>query len=423
MKKTIIIIAVVLGFFAMIIGVYFAWKKSRELLAPPIIDRQPTTNDQQFPALAKKKLKILSDQPIFDYWVYQPDFAVVATTTKSTTTKSTASSAVASTSTSIKSSAVGAIPRDSRQIFYLNQDGLIFNVKEDGEDEAITSAPIANIKKIKSSSNGKLALIESVPSASLRQASQFLIFNSETKVQEFLPENITAAAFSPDGKKIAYLQEQGGFNAVSNLIIKELTGAKPKSSKILSFNQKDFNLDWILPETVILTPKPSAFSSVSAWNVNIKNKTFRPLSLIDLNGLMINWSVDGRTESKLGLQFNVGEEEKGERKGFLALVSEKGEKRAGLDFLTLPNKCFFSEPKIYCAIPLEIPKDIILPDDYLKKAVYFKDFLYQIDTNQNSFSEIFSAVEPAIDAIRLSISDNQLLFINRYDNRLYSLEL
>lgn len=377
----------------MAVGVYFAWKKSRELLVPPVI-QQPAAGEQQLPALAERKIKILSDQPIFDYWIYRPEFGVVAT----------------STATSTKT-----ITRDSI-VFYLNQDGLIFRVKEDAEDEAITPEPIENVQLVKFSSNGKFALIKFWDA----NFSGFVIFNGETKVQEFLPENITAAAFSPDGKKIVYLQKQVGFKTASDLIVKELTGAKPKTVKILSFNQMDFDLDWILPETVILAPKPSAFSAVSAWSVDIKNKNFKPLWPIDLNGLTINWSIDGRTDGKLGLQFNSGKEG---NKDSLIMINEKGEKRANFDFLTLPNKCFFAEPKIYCAVPLEIPKDTILPDDYLKKAVYFKDFLYQIDVSQNSLSEIFSAPEPIIDATRLFVSNNQLLFINRYDNRLYSLEL
>ncbi len=66
---------------------------------------------------------------------------------------------------------------------------------------------------------------------------------------------------------------------------------------------------------------------------------------------------------------------------------------------------------------------MILPDDYLKRAVYFKDFIYQIDVSKNSFLEVFSASELVIDAVNLRISSNKLLFINRYDSRLYSLEL
>ncbi len=372
----------------MAVGVYFAWKKSRELLAPPAVDQRLMTDDQRLPVSVERKIKILSDQPIFDYWVADLRGSIQI---------------------------LEADSRGNTEIFYIDQNGLIFSVK-DGEDEAVTPEPIDNIQSIKSSFDGKLALIKFGDV----NFSRFVIFNSETKVQEFLPENITAAAFSPDDKKIVYLQKQVGFKTASDLIVKELTGAKPKTSKILSFNQMDFDLDWILPETVILAPKSSAFSAVSAWSVDIKNKIFKPLWPIDLNGLMINWSIDGRTDGKLGLRFNSGKEGS---KDSLIMINEKGEKRANFDFLTLPNKCFFAEPKIYCAIPLEVPKKTILPDDYLKKAVYFKDFLYQIDISQNSLSEIFSASEPIVDAVNLRILDNKLLFINRYDSRLYSLEL
>ncbi len=382
LKKIIIIITVILGILAMLFGVYFSWKKTKQILTP-LVSRQPA-EDIQLPAPISPipKLKILSNQPIFDYWIN------VATSTK--------------------------------QIFYLNQDGLLFKIKEGGEDEAVTPEPIKNLQAIKSSFNGKLALIKFDPLASLGKAPRFLIFNSETKISEFLPESATAAAFSPDAKKIAYLETPGGNLVISNLVIKDLVGSKPKTSKILSLNQKDFDLEWILPENIILTPKPSAFSADSAWNFNIKTKIFESLDAAGLNGLMINWSIDGKTSDKLGLRFNS---QKQGREGFLILINEKGGKRANFDFLTLPNKCFFSEPKIYCAVPLEIPPKTVLPDDYLKRTFYSNDSLYQIDINQNSLSEILAAGNPIIDAVRLNVIEGKLFFINRYDNKLYELEL
>lgn len=46
MKKTIIII-IILGIVAMVLGVYFAWKKSRQVLVPPVSNQRPTTNNLQ----------------------------------------------------------------------------------------------------------------------------------------------------------------------------------------------------------------------------------------------------------------------------------------------------------------------------------------------------------------------------------------
>ena len=374
MKKIIIIISVILGIVAMGLGVYFAWKKTKTILTPPGIGQQPTASNQQSttgeqqPAAAQK-LKILSDQPIFDYWIY---------------------------STS------------SEQVFYVNQEGKIFKIKEDGNDEAITSEPIENLQTIKSSSDGKRVFIKSGDLVSPK----FTIFNSETKIFELLPENITAAAFSPDAKKIAYLETKA---IQSDLIIKDLVNLKQKPSWIISISQKDFDLDWISAEKIVLVPKSSAFYQASAWVIDTKKKTVSPLGA-EVNGLMIKWSSNG----KIGLQFSSQSEG---REGRLNLINEQGLVQAGLDFITLPDKCLISDPKIYCAIPTSIPAKTVLPDDYLKRAVYFRDALYQIDISQNSLSGIFTETEPAIDAARLNLLDNKLLFINRYDSRLYSLEI
>jgi len=375
MKKIIIIISVILGIVAMGLGVYFAWQKTKTILTPPGIGQQPTASNQQSttgeqqPAAAQK-LKILSDQQIFDYWIFYP----------------------AATSTDSK-------------IFYLSQDGKIFQL-EGGKSEAVSSEPIGNIQMIKSSFDGKRVLIKFGDFISPK----FIIFNTEAKVFELLPENITAAAFSPDAKKIAYLEKNSG-----NLMIKDLIGAKPKTVKVLSFNQKDFDLDWILAEKIVLTPKPSAFYRTSSWMIDINKKTLIALGT-EVNGLMMKWSADG----KAGLQFSSQSEG---REGRLNLINEQGAVQAVLDFITLPDKCFISQPKIYCAVPESIPAKTVLPDDYLKRAVYFKDVFYQIDITQNSLSEILAGTEPTLDATRLNLVDNKLLFINRYDNGLYSLEL
>ncbi len=386
MKKIIIISSIILGILAILVGVYFAWEKTKSILTPPSVGQQPTTANQQPTAsgqqaaliAAAQKLKILSDQPIFDYWIFN------------STPTSTAASSTPS----------------NNKIFYLMADGKIFVLKEDGKSEAVTSDPISNLQAIKSSSDGKRVIIKSGDFTS----PQFIIFNSETKIFELLPENITAATFSPDAKKIAYLEKSSG-----NLIIKDLIGTKPKSVKILSFNQKDFDLEWILPEKIILFPKASAFYPASAWSVDTKNKTIASLTT-EISGLMIKWSTDG----KIGLEF-LSQFQGTVRS--LNLIDNKGSIQANLDFMTLPDKCLIAEPKIYCAIPQNIPAKTILPDDYLKRAVYFQDSFYQIDITQNSFSEILGGTELTIDAVNLKLINNKLFFVNRYDNKLYSLDL
>jgi hypothetical protein len=391
MKKIIIIVAIILGILAIGLGVYFAWKNSRVILNPPTVSQpvgltvgsttgavgatRGTGGTGQMPVL---KLKILSDQPIFDYWAY------------------TSSSGQTET-------------------FYLNQNGQILKIKGEGEKEesVISSEPIENLQAIKASPDGKQILIKSGSFIS----PNLTIFNVETEIQQPLPSGVTAAAWSADGKKIAYLQtSQTAKSNQSNLIIKDLSDPKQKTTQIISLSQKDFDLEWISAQKIILVPKPSAFYQGTAWSVDIKNKTLNSLGP-ETYGLIVKWSADG----KLGLKFSSQTQGQG---GSLSLISDSGSTRATFpNLLTLPDKCFVSDPKIYCAIPQTISPQTILPDDYLKKAVYFNDSIYQIDILQNSLTEIFAATDPALDVSHLSLSANQLLFIDRYDNRLYGLEL
>lgn len=382
MKKTIIIISVVLGILAILVGVYFAWRKTKAILTPP----GPSAQTSSIPSVSFSpstattipalKLKILSDQPIFDYWV----FSSTPTSTVATSTN---------------------------KIFYLSQDGKIFELKEDAKSEAVALDPIENIQTVKSSSDGKRIIIKYGDIIS----PQFIIFNSETKIFEVLPGNIAAAAFSPDAKKIAYLDKTSG-----NLTIKDLVGAKPQTVKILTISQKDFDLEWTLPEKIILTPKPSAFYPASTWSIDIKKKTITPLGT-EANGLIINWAAGG----KMGLKFSSRLEGRG---GSLYLINEQGLNQAELvGIMTLPEKCFVSELQIYCGFPNNISNNTVLPDDYLKRQVYFRDSFFQIDVAKNSISEIFDGLDKNIDAINLKLVNNKLFFINRYDNMLYQLEL
>ena len=111
----------------------------------------------------------------------------------------------------------------------------------------------------------------------------------------------------------------------------------------------------------------------------------------------------------------------------MSLVDANGAIKANIGISTLPEKCFMNASKIYCAIMQNysntLPKPI-LPDDYLKKAFYSRDKIYAIDIADNSSELVLSdELPPAIDAVNLSLNGNNLFFINRYDNRVYNLEL
>ncbi|OGM89702.1 hypothetical protein A3J77_01755 [Candidatus Wolfebacteria bacterium RBG_13_41_7] len=387
-KKLITIIVVVLCIIALGTGVYFAWQKTRTILTPPSSSPQGFTNGQSVSindgstgsvpgGATTSKLSVISDKTVYGYWVFN------------------------SNSTSTQSG-----------VFYIGRDGIIYKVKADGADETLTSTPIENFQSLKSSFDGKRVIIKS---RDLSGESKFVIYNSEENIFESLPNKIAAADFSPDGKKVAYFSANIKDPNKSDLITKNLIDLKQKLETLISLYQEDFDLNWISQNKITLVPRPSAFYSASIWAVDVSKKTLSRLAG-EKEGLAINWSPDG----KIGLQFSSSFEG---RNRILNLISDQGEIRANFEFITLPEKCFVSDPKIYCAIPQSIPDNATLPDDYLENAVYFIDSLYQIDVNQNSFERILDGSASVIDAVNLKSTDGKLFFINKYDSKLYVLEL
>ena len=367
MRKLISLIIIV-AIIALGIGIFLGWQKVKPFLKPPTT---PTPTAEE---VLKQKLKILSDKEVFDYWV------------KTSTT--------------------------STEIFYITPDGKIFKAGE-GINEEISASPINHLQQIKSLYDGSKILIQSGTTAS----SSFIIFDLQTKIWQPLGPNISAADFAPNEQKIIYLTNTK--TGVSDLIIKNLAAkTKQTTVKIMSLNQKDFDIAWIDKDSILLIPKPSAQTKGEVWKINFNNQTIQLFTAGD--GLMLNWQKNKHQ----GLKTMIAKKQL-----ISSLINQSGQEKI-LNFATFPNKCDLSElPQVYCAIfitdYLSLPS-LNLPDDYLKKAVYVKDNIYKIDVNNLSAlpEEILSTTEKMpFDVVKLSKVGNALLFINRYDGKLYALGL
>ena len=97
-----------------------------------------------------------------------------------------------------------------------------------------------------------------------------------------------------------------------------------------------------------------------------------------------------------------------------------------IKFITLPDKCVITSPtQMYCAIPRDQDAfaKLTLPDDYMKREAYVSDGIYQIDIANNGIRAIYEEDIRAIDAINLTVLEDRIVFVNRYDRKLYSLTL
>lgn len=398
-KRTIVIIISVIVILAIAIGIgiYFAVKTTQQV--PGVLSPSTGLGGLVRPPVKltiKPKLEILSDQPALFYWTAgDAIYSVDSSTGNQKTSTSTAQSATSTQAISEK------------QILYFNEKGQILRVK-DKEDEIVSGRQISDIQNIKFSKDGSMAIVK----YGIADSFKFEIFNVATKVWQAL-DNITAVDFSPNNLQIAYFENAKNSTA-NNLVIKDLTG-KQKATIILTFNQKDFDLKWVDTDKILLVSKPSANYQNEIWAASVKNKT---LTLFSRDtGLIINWAKD----LSYGLKFTSNEMGVGE----LNLLDKNGTIKANLNFKTMPEKCAVTISKIYCAVPYDKTsvKEPFLPDDYLKRAVYFSDFIYEIDINSNTLKTLLDQTEPALDAFNLSLSGNQILFINRYDNKIYGLNL
>ena len=369
MKKPIFILVVIMIIAAVGFGVYFGWKKSKEILTPSSDNQQFVIDNQQFSTstIPKPKLRIVSDQPVFDYFISR-----------------------------------------SSDIFYITSQGHIFKVNEK-EDELISDKNIENIIDVKADKNGAMIIVK----YGNFNSPKVDVFDIEKKVWQSIGNNsVSAADFSPDSLKIIYAEKKD--SGISDLMTKDLNLAKPKTIKIMSLFYLPFDLQWVNTDNILLISAPSAGYVGEIWQLDLKTKAVKIFA--NSFGLMLKWPIGGDS----GLLFNSA-------KNQISLIDSNAKKKADIEILTLPDKCFVNSAMIYCAV-MQNYSDILpkpaLPDDYFKKAFYSIDKIYAIGIVDNSSEIILSDEElPIVDAVNLSLSGNNLLFINRYDNRIYSLDL
>ncbi len=286
-------------------------------------------------------------------------------------------------------------------IYYLSKDGEVVKTFGDRKDAAVSKQTLTDFNKVIASPDGtKIIAVLGYPTAPF-----FAVYDTAANTWERLPNGMVAATFDPTSQKIAYLQSSA---SAGGLYIFNL--ADKKSVKIMSMLTVDGDMMWRNKDEILLSQKPTRLANGETWVINMAKKTLNKLTR-GATALMEAWSDD------LGLKLATTEQ-----KLKLLLIHSSGAELSTLPFVTIPSKCAFQDATLYCAVPTVLPVRANLPDDYLKEKIYTLDQIISFNTDTREGAVLFDGSLP-IDATNLSVQDKQLLFKNKYDEKVYSVEL
>ncbi|MBI2033498.1 MAG: hypothetical protein HYT13_00125 [Candidatus Liptonbacteria bacterium] len=298
----------------------------------------------------------------------------------------------------------------------IEPDGQIVKITKSGSS-ILSSTAIQNLISASFSYDGQkiLAIFGD------RKDPQISIFDIQTKSWQSLDLKFESASWSPTSYKIAYFSLKAGFKF---LTITDIGDPKSKPQELLKMGVEDIIPLWIGPQEILLKEKNSAFWKSSSWLFDIQKNTLTTI-IQDQLGLEFLWDrATGRSLMSVSNLNNKG--------GRLSLVDKNGNLINRLNFITFPSKCIFGGAKIStstfvlnCAVPRDQQKlsSTVLPDAYQKKAIFTSDDFYEIDLTNGSVKIRFSDLTKNFDADNLKVFLGRLYFVNRYDNRLYSISL
>lgn len=232
---------------------------------------------------------------------------------------------------------------------------------------------------------------------------------------DFFGQTVAALAVSPSGEDIFYLSETGD-TVVGIIASFDNSGAR----QIFSFPFTEWNAAWNSPQTITLTTKPTEGVPGHAFTLNTQNGAFQ-LLLEGIEGLTTLPAPDG--ERVLYSQSSADTHDM-----FIYNTTDGTTQTVSLK--TIPEKCTWgrtNERMLYCGVPETISGGDI-PETWYQGGISFSDTLWRINTETGALSILAEPQQEAqeeIDVVNpvLSEDDEYLIFQNKRDGTLWSLEL
>lgn len=296
------------------------------------------------------------------------------------------------------------------------EDQILF-YKKDGGD--LISYDIAGKKQEKISNITILGLSEVYWSPTRDRAAVFYLdqenrkgfIQSGTSSVSILPPNIKSFSWSPDGKYVAFLTA-GPFGL--DVVVADALGKNPKT--IFSTPVVDFQVKWVSADKIILQSPTSGIVEGSVFSISRTGGSFKKI-IGPLFGLDTNWSP-------AGLYSLINRSEEGGKQTSSFVSDSDGKEIFKTNFPIISNKCFWiNTTKAYCAVPRNITRENIFPDEYFTGELNTADQVVLIDILLKNIYGVYS--EASLDMMDLQITKDEknLFFVNRKDGTLWQLQL
>ncbi len=348
-----------------------------------------------------------------------------------------------STTTSIAgaTSSFGIVATGPISDYFVTPGNEIEAVKSNGEvilvsngtTTVVSTSTLNNIIYAKFSSDGSKVLV----SFGDPNNPNLSIFDMASKTWADGPKGAQSPSWAPSGYKIAYLSSLGG----GSLSLLTIDGANLKNppSKIITLHVGGVVMNWVANGIFSLSDKSSSQTVGSLWLFNAQTDTMVPAAY-EAPGIESIWGG----VNNLGLVF----QDNSTGKGGLSLVNDNGSLYHPLNFLTMPSKCGFGEatssvavasgtttsttaqnqtttPYLYCGVPIDQASfaNATLPDDYTMMSLFTSDEIMRVDTVNGAKDVLWNNPSFQIDATDMKKFNNDLFFVNRYDQDLYMLGL
>lgn len=289
-------------------------------------------------------------------------------------------------------------------LYYKRSGGNLFQIDTEGKaEERLGQMTILGLTEVRWSPTRENSLLAYLQSGSIKR----LIHQLSTSTTSLLPNGITSAEWSPDGKLAAYTEARS-----DGLRVVTVTPSAKSPKVVLTSSIPDWRVQWKTPNALILTTAPTFLvEGISEiLSLNGARQTF-----IQKRGLGI---------LPTGTKDLVAASHVSEAGAFEALeiINGKGAVVATSDARTAAEKCSWNKTAttLYCAVPRG--NITILPDSWYRGEVSFRDRLVKIDVATGKTEPL---ADTELDAIELFLdpTETNLYFINKGDGTLWKFKL